>query len=119
MPFRERGFFAAVKRLLAHDSAYAGQRSFLRELPDDVVALFVGAPIQGRDYMVDQFKEWAVRQGVEDRVRFTGYVSEEVLEQVLPSVDGYGGGHEQAVGACIKEDDFEKFLGLLKEAVGQ
>lgn len=38
MPFRKRGFFAAVKRLLAHDGTYAGQRAFLRELPDDSFA---------------------------------------------------------------------------------
>ena len=38
MPFREGGFFTAVKRLLAHDSTYADKRSFLRELPDDSFA---------------------------------------------------------------------------------
>lgn len=38
MPFRDRGFFAAVKRLLAHGRAYAGKRAFLRELPDDSFA---------------------------------------------------------------------------------
>lgn len=79
-----------VISLLGHVIKRRGHRlviEALRELPDDVVALFVGAPIVGRDYMVDQFKEWAVKQGVEDRVRFTGYVSEEVLEQVLVATD--------------------------------
>ena len=58
----------------------------LRELPDDVVALFVGAPIQGRDYMVDQFKEYALKNGVADRTRFMGFVPEEELERELEAL---------------------------------
>ena len=76
--------------LLGHIIKRRGHRlviEALKELPDDVIALFVGTPIEGRDYMVDQFKEWAVKQGVEDRVRFTGYVPEDVLEQVLVAAD--------------------------------
>lgn len=59
----------------------------LRELPDDVVALFVGAPLRGREYMVDQFKEFAVKHGVDDRTRFMGFVPEEELERVLAATD--------------------------------
>jgi glycosyltransferase involved in cell wall biosynthesis len=59
----------------------------LRDLPDDVYALFVGAPLRGREYMVDQFREHAQEQGVADRVRFMGFVAEDVLEQVLAATD--------------------------------
>ena len=59
----------------------------LRELPDDVIALFVGAPLRGREYMVDQFKEYAVKHGVDDRTRFMGFVPEEELERVLAATD--------------------------------
>lgn len=59
----------------------------LRELPDDVIALFVGAPLQGREYMVDQFKEYAVQLGVDGRTRFMGFVPEEELERVLAATD--------------------------------
>jgi glycosyltransferase involved in cell wall biosynthesis len=59
----------------------------LRELPEDVIALFVGAPLRGREYMVDQFKEYAVKLGVHDRTRFMGFVPEEELERVLAATD--------------------------------
>ncbi|MBI5064847.1 DHH family phosphoesterase [Candidatus Woesearchaeota archaeon] len=37
------------------------------------------------------------------------------LEKVLHEVEGYGGGHEQACGAAIKQKDFKKFLELLEK----
>jgi len=79
-----------VITLLGHVIKRRGHRlviEALAGLPDDVVALFVGAPIAGRDYMIDQFREWAQKQGVADRIRFTGYVPEETLEQVLVATD--------------------------------
>ena len=79
-----------VITLLGHVIKRRGHRlviEAMRELPDDVYALFVGAPLRGREYMVDQFKEYAVKNGVEDRVRFMGFVSEEELEQVLAATD--------------------------------
>jgi glycosyltransferase involved in cell wall biosynthesis len=79
-----------VITLLGHVIKRRGHRlviEALHQLPDEVYALFVGAPLRGREYMVDQFREYAVRQGVEDRVRFMGFVSEEVLEQVLAATD--------------------------------
>ena len=59
----------------------------LSELPDDVYALFVGAPLRGREYMVDQFKEYALKQGVAARTRFMGFVPDEELERVLAATD--------------------------------
>ena len=79
-----------VITLLGHVIKRRGHRlviEAMRELPDDVCALFVGAPLRGREYMVDQFREYAVKNGVEDRVRFMGFVSEEQLEQVLAATD--------------------------------
>ncbi len=35
MPYRDHGFFPAVKKLLAHDRQFTASRSFLKELPDD------------------------------------------------------------------------------------
>ena len=37
------------------------------------------------------------------------------LEKVLQSVEGYGGGHQNACGCSIKEHDFGRFLELLEE----
>ena len=33
-----------------------------------------------------------------------------ILKKALVGIDGYGGGHEYACGACIKNKDFEKFV---------
>lgn len=79
-----------VVTLLGHMIKRRGHKlviEALRELPDDVVALFVGAPLRGREYMVDQFKEYAVKHGVSDRTRFMGFVPEEELERVLAATD--------------------------------
>ena len=38
-----------------------------------------------------------------------------ILEKVLKKVNGYGGGHEFAVGGNIKKEDYGKFVELLRE----
>lgn len=40
------------------------------------------------------------------------------LQKALIGVEGYGGGHEHAVGACVKKHDFERFVGNLREYLG-
>lgn len=39
---------------------------------------------------------------------------DKALEKALVGVQGYGGGHEQACGAGIKEEDFERFIENLR-----
>ena len=39
------------------------------------------------------------------------------LEQALDGIEGYGGGHEQACGACIKVGQFKQFIEQLKDAI--
>ena len=39
------------------------------------------------------------------------------LEKALVGIEGYGGGHEQACGACVKEEDFERFLEQLEAEI--
>jgi single-stranded DNA-specific DHH superfamily exonuclease len=39
------------------------------------------------------------------------------LEKALVGVQGYGGGHDQAVGCSVKEDDFDRFIENLKSAL--
>lgn len=43
----------------------------------------------------------------------------EILEKALMGIDGYGGGHEQAVGLSVKKEDWDRFLNQLREAIGQ
>jgi hypothetical protein len=41
----------------------------------------------------------------------------DIIAYVVTQIEGYGGGHEQAVGGCIKAHDFEKFVELIREEV--
>ena len=59
----------------------------MRELPQDVIALFVGTTRQGREFIGQALEERAVEAGVAERVRFMGYVPEDRLEQVLAATD--------------------------------
>lgn len=42
-----------------------------------------------------------------------------LVETIMPSISGYGGGHENACGVYVEEDDFERFVELLKEEVSK
>ncbi|MDQ3448737.1 MAG: glycosyltransferase [Chloroflexota bacterium] len=55
----------------------------LRFLPADVVALFAGGPIAGREARADELRAYAEQLGVGERVTITGYVASERLEQAL------------------------------------
>lgn len=37
-----------------------------------------------------------------------------IIHEALEGLDGYGGGHAQACGLCIREDQFETFLEIFK-----
>lgn len=52
-------------------------------LPDDVVALFAGGPIPGREARGDELRAHAEALGVAHRVQITGYVAAERLDQAL------------------------------------
>ena len=44
-------------------------------------------------------------------LRSSGHVSvSNILKKALVGLDGYGGGHEHACGACIKKEDFKRFV---------
>jgi len=44
-------------------------------------------------------------------LRSSGHVSvSNILKKALVGIDGYGGGHEHACGACIKKEDFTRFV---------
>jgi len=38
-----------------------------------------------------------------------------LIEKALEGVNGYGGGHDHAAGACIKIEDFERFVANIRE----
>jgi glycosyltransferase involved in cell wall biosynthesis len=59
----------------------------LKNLPEEVTALFVGSTIEGRDHVGQALQEHAAELGVADRVRFMGYLPEDEMEQVLAATD--------------------------------
>jgi glycosyltransferase involved in cell wall biosynthesis len=56
-------------------------------LPDDVVALFAGGPMPGREARADELRARARELGVEDRMHITGYVSDDLLDAALAATD--------------------------------
>jgi single-stranded DNA-specific DHH superfamily exonuclease len=41
-----------------------------------------------------------------------------IVKKCLAGLDGYGGGHENACGLCVKEKEFETFMERFKKEVG-
>lgn len=52
-------------------------------------------------------------------LRAANYILPPILERALAGLDGYGGGHEHACGACVKADHFDEFLKQLKKGLKQ
>ena len=50
-------------------------------------------------------------------LRAMRYVLPPIVKKSLEGITGYGGGHEHACGSCVKEDEFEKWLGQFKDAL--
>lgn len=50
-------------------------------------------------------------------LRSKDIVISKIVEKVVKQIDGYGGGHKTACGACIKEYDFKRFIELFKEEI--
>jgi len=49
-------------------------------------------------------------------LRSAGVKLEPLVKKALEGVEGYGGGHEMACGACVKNDNWPKFLEQLRQA---
>ena len=47
-------------------------------------------------------------------IRSKKILLQEALEKSLAGLDGYGGGHETACGANVKERDFNEFVSRMK-----
>ncbi len=55
----------------------------LTRLPNDVFVVFAGGAPEGRAHFVSELEAMADRLGVADRIRVTGYLSEDQLDQYL------------------------------------
>lgn len=47
------------------------------------------------------------------------YAIPPMLERALKGIDGYGGGHTYACGACVSEDDNERFVDAIREEIAK
>ena len=50
-------------------------------------------------------------------LRSRDYLLPPLIEKALDGVDGYGGGHEHACGACVKVEHFERFISQFRQAM--
>tara|TARA_B100000315_G_C14061222_1_gene356315 strand:+ start:49 stop:492 length:444 start_codon:yes stop_codon:yes gene_type:complete len=66
--------------------------------PDKII--FVGRKKEG-------FVKGSIRSGTKFNIN-------PVLKSALVGVEGYGGGHDQACGFCVKEEDFNRFIANFK-----
>jgi len=47
-------------------------------------------------------------------IRSTKLILPQLIKKSLNGLDGYGGGHEHACGACVKKNNFEVFFERFK-----
>ncbi len=80
--------------------------SFTGDLANELLFRFPGKII-----LVGRKKEDDVRMSI----RSTRIQVRPILEKILVGLDGYGGGHELACGANVKEKDFKEFVRRLEE----
>ncbi|MCK5283336.1 MAG: hypothetical protein KAK00_08070 [Nanoarchaeota archaeon] len=50
-------------------------------------------------------------------LRSKGVILPPIINKALVNVSGYGGGHEYACGACVKKEDFERFVDNLRKEI--
>ncbi len=79
-----------VITLLGHITRRKGHRLVLEALPrlsPDVVAVFAGSPMEGREAVGRELEALAADLGVADRAQFAGFVPDDELEAVLAATD--------------------------------
>ena len=63
--------------------------------------------------IVGRKREHEVRMSL----RSTKIIIPPILEKALNGLEGHGGGHELACGACVKQEDFDEFVNRIKKSV--
>lgn len=83
--------------------------SFTGEISNELLYLYPDKVILVAREKTGEMK-CSLRSGSQFKLR-------EVLEKALETVEGYGGGHEYACGACVKVKDFDRFVENIKKGV--
>ena len=90
---------------------YEGKRmSFTKELSNELLYKFPDKLI-----VVGREKSGEVKLSLRSSKIFLP----KLIEKSLEGVDGYGGGHEHACGACVKKNDFKRFMDNIKRELKQ
>lgn len=89
----------------------SGKISFTAELSNELMYKFPDRTIVvGREK--DDELRMSLRIPSEKKIKLPN-----VVEKALIGIEGYGGGHDYAVGATIKRKDFDRFISIIKEEV--
>ena len=81
--------------------------SFTKELANELSFLYPEKFI-----IVGREKEGVIKMSLRSKENIPT-----LLEKVFLQLKGYGGGHEQACGACISSEDLDRFVEILKENI--
>lgn len=88
---------------------YDNKMSLTREISNEVLYRNPDKII-----MMGRVKSGEVKMSIRSR----DYNLPPILEKALKGVEGFGGGHEHACGAVVKEEEFNIFLDNLKREIG-
>ncbi len=86
----------------------SGKMSFTKDLSNEILYNFPDKII-----IVGREKNGEVKFSV----RASNYLLPPILKQALEGIEGYGGGHEHAVGACVNTKDLKKFMSRFKSLI--
>ncbi len=86
----------------------SGKMSFTKDLSNELLYHFPDKVI-----IVGREKGGEIKFSV----RSAKYTLPPIIQEALRGVDGYGGGHEHAVGVCVKKKDLDVFMERFKELI--
>lgn len=108
---------------------YDALMSSIKVKPDDQLVLF---KYKSPDYsfsaeisneLIYKYPEkiilvvWEYNGEYKCSLRSTKIKLPQLIEKALEGVNGYGGGHDHAAGACIKLEDFERFVANIRAQI--
>jgi len=82
--------------------------SFTGDLANEMLYRF-----PGRIILIGRKKDDEVRMSI----RSSNIQIPRILEKCLVGLEGYGGGHEYACGANVKQKDFEEFVKRIRQSI--
>ena len=109
--FQELLKSARKKRLKGDFLIYiypSGKMSFTKDLSNELLYYFPDKVIVVGREKGDEVKF---------SVRASNYILPPIIKVALKGVDGYGGGHEHAVGVCVKKKDLKKFMNKFQSLI--